>query len=277
MPPETTTLPIRVRTTPELLVLDAAEPVYGALHVTAGEGVQRSIPVRCNQITITVPTGTGDKAFSRHLEDITTTITPVYGKDQGRQWGIIKNTTDPKQTVFICTPESPATFDGTWTVTFTLDAIPINPENKSEATIEISTATATDATRDYTPHQIHVDTPIVDTQQQQTQQKVGLLDEHAALQARHGGLVPPFTVYVKDKSSNWLAGALIVLTITDGTASGSFSGESTTIIRKSGNGGQAGKVNIDDLTAGSSPGKFFLTAEAPGSGAAPVIITVDVT
>jgi hypothetical protein len=94
---------------------------YDQLRMTVGNDFHQRIqrPVRCTQITLTVPNL--NPPTTTQPISIRTRVTPVTGRDQGRRWWIYPNTTDPTHATFSCVPENTAHFDGTWSITFTIE------------------------------------------------------------------------------------------------------------------------------------------------------------
>lgn len=75
-------------------------------------------PVRCRRITLSVPL---DRGLPLGPVSVRTRLTPVVGRAQGRRWWINANTADPAVATFALVPENTASFDGTWSIAFTIE------------------------------------------------------------------------------------------------------------------------------------------------------------
>ncbi|SHG72906.1 hypothetical protein [Streptoalloteichus hindustanus] len=116
-------------TSPSSGLLLPYEVELAPLRTAAGEGSRVRVtigraphdrtrwPVRCARILLTVPL---THAHPMPLA-LRTRVTPVASPVHGGQWWVHATTTDPNAPVFTCVPETPATFDGTWSLTVTLD------------------------------------------------------------------------------------------------------------------------------------------------------------
>jgi len=76
-------------------------------------------PVYCRRVMLTVPFGDGHT--NGQPVSVRSSATIVTGRGQGRRWWISPNTTDPAVVAITFVPETTAWFDGTWSVTFTVE------------------------------------------------------------------------------------------------------------------------------------------------------------
>ncbi|WP_418155344.1 hypothetical protein [Actinoalloteichus caeruleus] len=122
-----------------------------------GHGKQAEWPIRCTRVSVAFDVGftrTSSEPISVH-----TSLTPVSGRDQGRRWWTVANTTDPARVVVDCVPEDTASFDGTWSVTVTIE-LDAPVADTVEVTEVTATATSDFATRTGTvPVTLRVPTP----------------------------------------------------------------------------------------------------------------------
>jgi hypothetical protein len=83
---------------------------------TTGDTVR---PTFCRRIILTMPfNGTRPNGQPVSVRSSATTVT---GRAQGRRWWINPNTTDPAVVACTFVPEAIARFDGTWSITFTVE------------------------------------------------------------------------------------------------------------------------------------------------------------
>ncbi|MFB6440154.1 hypothetical protein ACFCVY_25840 [Streptomyces sp. NPDC056411] len=115
-------LPYRLEHTPAT----AAHPGEVALNrvrLTIGDDPdgRASWPVRCARIALDLPTAHGAAARTEEPVILRTRLELERGTGRGRQWLVETTTTDPTITTLTLNPAEPATFDGTWTLSLTLD------------------------------------------------------------------------------------------------------------------------------------------------------------
>ncbi|MGW1792736.1 hypothetical protein ACWCO0_21630 [Streptomyces tubercidicus] len=115
-------LPYRLEHTPAT----AAQPGEMALdrvRLTIGEDPdgRTTWPVRCARITLGLPAAHGAAARTGEPVILRTRLELERGPGRGRQWLVETTTTDPATTTLTLNPAEPAGFDGTWSLTLTLD------------------------------------------------------------------------------------------------------------------------------------------------------------
>ncbi|MFJ8473520.1 hypothetical protein [Kitasatospora sp. NPDC094011] len=93
------------------------------LHITIGDDPagRTGWPVRCAKITLSLPTAQDQRLASGEPVILRTGLDLERGPGRGRQWLVESTTSDPTVTVLTLTPAEPARFDGTWSLTLTLD------------------------------------------------------------------------------------------------------------------------------------------------------------
>ncbi|TQF02687.1 hypothetical protein E6W39_10975 [Kitasatospora acidiphila] len=104
----------------------AAQPGAVALNrvrLTIGDDPEgrTAWPVRCGRIAVDLPTAHGAAARTGEPVILRTRLELERGPGRGRQWLVETTTTDPTVTTLTLSPAEPASFDGTWTLTLTLD------------------------------------------------------------------------------------------------------------------------------------------------------------
>ncbi|WP_330316062.1 hypothetical protein [Streptomyces platensis] len=121
-PHPTLLLPYRLEHTPAV----AAQPGEVALNrvrLTIGDDPdsRTAWPVRCARITVGLPTAHGAPVQTGEPVILRTRLDLERGPGRGRQWLVETTTTDPAVTTLTLVPAEPASFDGAWTLTLTLD------------------------------------------------------------------------------------------------------------------------------------------------------------
>ncbi|MGW2412704.1 hypothetical protein ACWCV5_11040 [Streptomyces tubercidicus] len=121
-PDQALLLPYRPEHTPAT----AAQPGAVALsrmHVTIGDPQDGPLarPVRCERITLSLPLAPNAHVPTDEPVILRTRLDLPRGPGHGRQWLVETATTDPATTLLTLLPAEPASFDGTWTLTLTLD------------------------------------------------------------------------------------------------------------------------------------------------------------
>ncbi|WP_322871264.1 translocation/assembly module TamB domain-containing protein [Streptomyces goshikiensis] len=110
-----------------LRVSTFAKPEYADLTFIYGKNKAGSAtwPVHCKEFKVRIPTGRQASALTSEPALIRHELTVPAGK---REWSVDRDTRDPNQTVFTCTPPpgDPAAFDGTWQVELKLWGIEVN-------------------------------------------------------------------------------------------------------------------------------------------------------
>ncbi|MET9397074.1 hypothetical protein [Kitasatospora sp. NPDC002965] len=103
-----------------------AKPEYAKLTFTYGKVKSGgNWPVHCKWFKVRIPTGRQASALTSEPSLIRHELTVPEGK---RQWTVERDTRDPNQVVFTCSPPpgEPAAFDGTWSVELELWGIEVN-------------------------------------------------------------------------------------------------------------------------------------------------------
>ncbi|WP_433261524.1 hypothetical protein ACQPZF_27060 [Actinosynnema sp. CS-041913] len=117
--------------------VDATAPGTRLLLTVGGPSAEHETQVRCDGFVLSVPVDPAVR-HAPHLRG-----TPVRGRAQGRHWWIAADRTDPAVLRLECVPDEPATFDGTWSVTFEID-LPV-PVGSAAAEISERAAAGTAA------------------------------------------------------------------------------------------------------------------------------------
>lgn len=135
-------LPARGTNPSPLRASTVAELEYGQVVLRFGRNKRADWPVYCKMLKIIVPTGRSATDLTGEPSLITYSASPVNGPAQGREWQMVRNSTDPNHTVFSCVPDTTATFDATWQVNFTLSGIEVNESiGTVDLTVEEETST----------------------------------------------------------------------------------------------------------------------------------------
>ncbi|GAA2588701.1 hypothetical protein ACWCO0_21635 [Streptomyces tubercidicus] len=103
-----------------------AKPEYAKLTFTYGKVKSGgNWPVHCKWFRVRIPTGRQASALTSEPTLIRHELTVPDGK---RLWAVDRDTRDPNQVVFTCSPppNEPAAFDGTWSVQLELWGIEVN-------------------------------------------------------------------------------------------------------------------------------------------------------
>ncbi|MGW9213293.1 hypothetical protein ACWGR4_40875 [Embleya sp. NPDC055664] len=103
-----------------------AKPEYAKLTLTYGKVKSGGTwPVHCKWFKVRIPTGRQASALTSEPGLIKYESTVPAGK---RQWTVDRDTRDPNQVIFTCSPppDEPAAFDGTWSVVLELWGIEVN-------------------------------------------------------------------------------------------------------------------------------------------------------
>ncbi|MCZ1006770.1 hypothetical protein [Streptomyces lydicus] len=114
-------LPYRLEYTPAT----AEQPGGLALNrvrLTIGDdpGTRTTWPVQCARIALDLPHADGTSVPNGEAVILRTRLDLERGPGRGRQW-LVETTTDRAATTLTLVPAEPARFDGTWTLTLTLD------------------------------------------------------------------------------------------------------------------------------------------------------------
>ncbi|MGE7384258.1 hypothetical protein ACQKM2_01975 [Streptomyces sp. NPDC004126] len=138
-----TLLSYRLSHRPEILA-GTTQPDTDRLSITIGEDLPTS--VKASQVTLAVPLGTGPGDLVKDPDTINVETTGGSLPSQGGGWDVLRLTNDAgTHEILHWTPRrGSATFDGTWTLTLTLDFQP-NPAARS-VTIGIQEETSTSST-----------------------------------------------------------------------------------------------------------------------------------
>ncbi|TQF02686.1 hypothetical protein E6W39_10970 [Kitasatospora acidiphila] len=118
--------PAMVEDPSPLNVSTFAKPEYAKLTFTYGKVKSGgNWPVHCKWFKVRIPTGRQASALTSEPTLIRYELTWPANK---RKWDVTRNTTDPNQVVFTCSPppDEPAAFDGTWSVQLELWGIEVN-------------------------------------------------------------------------------------------------------------------------------------------------------
>ncbi|MFE7558120.1 hypothetical protein [Kitasatospora sp. NPDC057500] len=118
--------PAMVEDPSPLNVSTFAKPEYAKLTITYGKGEPSGPwPVHCEWFKVRIPTGRQASALTSEPTLIHYELTVPDGK---RQWAVDRDTRDPNQVVFTCSPppDEPAAFDGRWSVQLELWGIEVN-------------------------------------------------------------------------------------------------------------------------------------------------------
>ncbi|MEU5210147.1 hypothetical protein [Streptomyces sp. NPDC020742] len=103
-----------------------AKPEYANLTFTYGKVKSGgNWPVHCKWFKVRIPTGRQASALTSEPSLIRYELTVPTGK---RQWAVERDSRDPNQTIFTCSPppNEHAAFDGTWSVQLELWGIEVN-------------------------------------------------------------------------------------------------------------------------------------------------------
>ncbi|MFJ8473519.1 hypothetical protein [Kitasatospora sp. NPDC094011] len=119
--------PAMVEDPSPLRVSTFAKPEYAKLTFTYGRTKTGTVtwPVHCQWFKVRIPTGRQASALTGEPSLIRYELTVPPGK---RSWNVVRDITDPNETVFTCSPPpgDPAAFDGTWSVQLELWGIEVN-------------------------------------------------------------------------------------------------------------------------------------------------------
>ncbi|MFE6871871.1 hypothetical protein ACFVFS_35685 [Kitasatospora sp. NPDC057692] len=115
-------LPYRLEHTPATAT-QPGEVALDRVRLTIGDDPEgrTAWPVRCARITLDLPTAHGATVPTGEPVILRTRLELERGPGRGRQWLVETATTDPATTLLTLNPAEPARFDGTWTLTLTLD------------------------------------------------------------------------------------------------------------------------------------------------------------
>ncbi|MEE1827706.1 hypothetical protein PUR61_36855 [Streptomyces sp. BE20] len=115
-------LPYRLEHTPATAT-QPGEVALDRVRLTIGDDPdgRSAWPVRCARISVGLPLAEHASVPSGEPVILRTRLELDRGTGHGRQWLVETTTTDPAVTTLTLVPAEPARFDGTWTLTLTLD------------------------------------------------------------------------------------------------------------------------------------------------------------
>ncbi|UYB43406.1 hypothetical protein SLV14_006375 [Streptomyces sp. Je 1-4] len=121
-PDPTLLLPYRLEHTPATATPQGV-PALHRVRLTIGDHSdgRADWPVRCTRIALGLPAAHSTSLRAGEPVILRTRLERERGPGRGRQWLVKTTTTDPTVTTLTLTPAEPARFDGTWTLTLTLD------------------------------------------------------------------------------------------------------------------------------------------------------------